>query len=64
MLMPENGASTVMKVATRTATTAPVKRERRCWFETESTTSISTNEMVASAVKATTSPVGPGAVAM
>ena len=64
MLMPDNGASIVMKQATSSAASSPVNRAALTWLDAVSTTSIITNEIAASAANATVMPCGPGIVAM
>src|SRR5262245_40277234 len=62
MLMPDSGASNAMNVATRSATMTPVNGAERFWLDEESTTSMVTKEIVASAANAAVYPSGPGAV--
>ena len=62
-LIPESGASTMMKVATSAAAHSPVNRLRPGRFETIRMTVIRISVMRASAANATPRPPGPGAVA-
>ncbi len=62
MLMPEIGASNVMKSATQAPAAIPVKRLVRGSFETASTTVIRMKVMRTSAPKARARPAGPGIV--
>jgi hypothetical protein len=63
MLMPDNGASTVMKSATSAAAKRPVNGASRARLDTVSTVSISRNEIASSPAKAAASPREPGSVA-
>ena len=62
MLMPESGASMVMNVATSRPANTPVNRAAFAWLDAVSTTVMRTQEITASATKATAAPPMPGRV--
>ena len=62
MLVPESGASTIMKKATRQPIAKPVKRVRRGDVVKARIVAMRVNEIAVSATNATASPVGPGTV--
>ncbi len=62
MLMPEQGASIAMNVATMAPATSPVYRADAAYPLTMSTTSISANDMPSSAKTAVIPPASPGIV--